>query len=134
MVSFIFPCHDLFPIFVLIGKRHVVTGPLRLIRAHNDHPSIHCLEELASLLVPEYVFFVSQDDKAPVLTGMTATNKQTPLLMHVEHKISLPDHDWVVAARHKLIPSVYATVVIQPDGLGRAKAVGYSEPTYVSKR
>ena len=34
----------------------------------------------------------------------TAANKQSPLLMHVEYKVKLPD--WVIASRHKLIPSV----------------------------
>lgn len=96
--------------------------------------TIHRLEELASLLGPSHVCFISQDDKARVPIGLTAANKQAPLLMHVEYKVSLPDHDWVVAARHKLIPSVYAGVTIQPDGMGRSEAVGYSGPTYVAIR
>lgn len=48
--------------------------------------------------------FLSQDDKARVVIGLAAANKQAPILMHVEYKVSLPDHDWVVAQRHKLIP------------------------------
>lgn len=101
------------------GKRHVSTVPVKLIRAQNDHHSKHpdgffCtatinrLEEVASLLGPEEVFFLSQDDKCRVPIGLTAANKQAPLLMHLEYRIQLPDHDWVVAAGHKLIPSVYA--------------------------
>ncbi|GBL86296.1 hypothetical protein AVEN_132017-1 [Araneus ventricosus] len=54
--------------------------------------------------------------------------------MHVEYKVSLPDHNLVVAARNKLIPSVYAGIDIQKDGLGRIEAVGYSVPTYVAIR
>ncbi|GBN23433.1 hypothetical protein AVEN_219086-1 [Araneus ventricosus] len=54
--------------------------------------------------------------------------------MHVEYKVSLPDHNWVVAARHKLIPSVYAGIDIQKDGLGRIEAIGHSSPTYVAIR
>lgn len=130
---------------ILTGKRHVVTVPVKLLRAQNDHhakhvdtafcaATIHRLEELASLLGPKAVFFLSQDDKARVPIGLTAANKQAPLLMHVEYRVTLPDHDWVVASRHKLIPSVYAGVVIQPDGLGRAEAVGYSGPTYIAVR
>jgi len=38
--------------------------------------------------------------------------------MHIEYRISLPDHDWVVADQHKLIPSEYARIRIMPDGLG----------------
>ena len=96
--------------------------------------TIHRLEELASICGPDFVCFLSQDDKCRVPIGLTAANKQAPLLMHVEYRVRLPDHDWVVAARHKLIPSVYAGVIIQPNGLGRAEAVGYSGPTYVAIR
>ena len=38
--------------------------------------------------------------------GITAANKQAPLLMHVDYKATLLDHDSVVAGGHKLIPSV----------------------------
>lgn len=48
--------------------------------------------------------------------------------------MSLPDHDFVVAARHKLIPSVYAAINIAPNGLGTREAVGYTGPTYVAIR
>ncbi|GBP58990.1 hypothetical protein EVAR_14991_1 [Eumeta japonica] len=43
---------------------------------------------------PAQVFFVSQDDKAQVPIGVTASNKQALLLMHMEYRIKLPDHDW----------------------------------------
>ena len=48
--------------------------------------------------------------------------------------MKLPDHDWVIAARHKLIPSVYAGIIIKPDMMGRPEAVSYSGPTYISIR
>ena len=54
--------------------------------------------------------------------------------MHVEYKINLPDHDWVVAARHKLIPSVYAGIEIHRNGLGNRDAVGFSGPTFIAIR
>ena len=78
--------------------------------------------------------FISQDDKCRVLIGVTAANKQSPLLMHVEYRISLPDHDWVVADQHKLIPSVYAGIGIMPDGLGNKEAVSYYGSTYIAIR
>ena len=129
----------------LEGKRHVSTVPVKLIRAQNDehvkHPdgtfctaTINSLEELASLLGPEQVCFISQDDKARVPIGTTAANKQCPLLMHVEYKVKFPDHDWVIAPRHKLIPSVYAGIEIATGGFGKADAVRYSGPTYISIR
>jgi len=62
------------------------------------------------------VFFLSQDDKP-------AANKQSPIRMHLEYRIQLPDHDWVVAERHKLIPSVYAACIV------KSSHVSYSGPT-----
>ena len=86
------------------------------------------------MLGPKEVCFISQDDKARVPIGLTAANKQAPLLMHVEYRVTLPDHDWVVASRHKLIPSVYAGIEIQKDGLGKPEAVTYAGPTYIAIR
>ncbi|CAH2100804.1 unnamed protein product [Euphydryas editha] len=127
------------------GRRHVSTVPVKLIRAQTDHhkshldskfaeTSIHYLENIASILGPNQVFFISQDDKARVPIGVTAANKQAPLLMHMEYRIKLPDHDWVIAERHKLIPSVYVGIKITSSMLGQPQAVGYSGPTYIAIR
>ena len=99
------------------GKRHVNTVPVRLLRAENDSHSrhtdtsfasatIHSLEEIASLLGQKEVTFLSQDAKARVPIGITVANKQAPLMMHVEYKVRLPDHDFVKAPSHKLVPDV----------------------------
>lgn len=77
---------------------------------------------------------ISQDDKSRVPIGLTAANKQAPLLMHLEYKVTLPDHDWVVAPRHKLIPSVYAGIKIEDGKIGDPKTVTYSGPTYIAIR
>lgn len=66
--------------------------------------------------------------------GVTAAKKQSPLLMHLEYRVSLPDHDWVVAEKHKLIPSVYAGIEIREKGMGKPEAVTYSGPTYIAIR
>jgi len=50
--------------------------------------------------------------------------------MHLEYKVKLPDHDFAVATRHKLIPSVYAACTINPVKF--TDAVSYSGPTYVA--
>ncbi|KAG5891686.1 hypothetical protein JTB14_020103 [Gonioctena quinquepunctata] len=92
------------------------------------------LETITSVLGPDSVTFLSQDDKAHVPIGLTAANKQAPLLMHVEYKVSLPDHDFVIASRHKLIPSVYALCEVKPNEMGRPEAVSYSGPTYIAIR
>ncbi|KAJ8684545.1 hypothetical protein QAD02_020337 [Eretmocerus hayati] len=86
------------------------------------------------MLGPGQVGFISQDDKAKVPIGLTAAKKQAPLLMHVEYMVNLLDHDFVIAARHELIPSVSAGIVIKPNGLGSPEAVSYSDPTYISIR
>ncbi len=52
----------------------------------------------------------------------------------MEYRIHLPDHDWVIAERHKLIPSVYAGIRIEQNAMGRPDGVSYSEPTYISLR
>ena len=53
--------------------------------------------------------------------------------MHMEYKVALP-HDWVVAAKHKLIPLVYAAINIKPDCLGSPESITYSSPTYIAIR
>lgn len=92
------------------------------------------IESVTSVLGPDQVFFWSQDDKARVPLGITAANAQAPILMHMEYRVRLPDHDFVVAERHKLIPSVYACIEIRREGEGNPSAVSYSGPTYVAIR
>ena len=46
--------------------------------------------------------------------------------MHVEYCVSLLDHDWVVAVRHKLVPPVHSGSEIQSNCMGNREAVGYS--------
>lgn len=46
----------------------------------------------------------------------------------MDYRVQLPDHDFVVASKHKLIPSVYAALKIEND------AVSYSGPTYIALR
>ena len=73
--------------------------------------------------------FISVDDKSRVPIGLTAAHKQAPLMMHLEYEVKLPDHDFVKASRHKLIPSVNAIGDIGPDG-----EVTYSGPTFIKIR
>ena len=103
------------------GKRHRNVAPVKLSQPENSHhkyhistkfahASIRYLEEIASFLGPEEVTFHSQDDKAKVPIGIPAAKKHVPLLMHLEYKVQLPDHDFVVAANHKLIPSIIGVI------------------------
>ncbi|CAF1589952.1 unnamed protein product, partial [Didymodactylos carnosus] len=121
------------------GKRHVTTVPVKLIRAQNTmrhcHPdsrlaaaSIEYLKDLASLFGSQCTLVLSQDDKARVPLGLPAAKKQAPILMHLEYRVQLPDHDFVIAEKHKLIPSVYAVLTF------KNKLLSYSGPTYIGIR
>lgn len=52
----------------------------------------------------------------------------------MEYRVKLPDHDWVVGSRHKLIPSVYAIITVNKNGGGETDAVTYSGPTFIAIR
>ena len=122
------------------GKRHVTKTPVKLISAknskHKNHPctnfakaTTNALEELAGLLGPREVAFHSQDGKAKVLIEITAASMQAPLLMDMEYKVILSDHDSVAASQHKLIPSVIADMQLRENDFS-GDAVTYTGPTY----
>ena len=77
--------------------------------------------------------FHSEDDKAKVSIGITAASKQAPLLMHIEYKVILPDHDYVVASQHKLIPSVIGDIQVRENDFS-GDIVTYSGPKYCAIR
>lgn len=54
--------------------------------------------------------------------------------MHMNYRIQLPDHDWVVGEKHRLIPSVYGFINIKENLLEDHKAVTYSGPTFIAIR
>lgn len=121
------------------GKRHITTVPVKLIKAsavgrkkHQDShfamATVNYLKDLSVVLGSGPVFFLSQDDKCRIPIGLPAATKQTPFLMSMEARVILPDHDFVVASKHKLIPSVYAAAKISQT------SVTYSGPTYISIR
>ena len=87
------------------GKRHVHTGPVKLccpqnnqrkphIDAHFAMASVKYTRDLAERSSDEHVFFLSQDDKARVPIGLPVSKKQDVMLMHLEYKVSFPDHDF----------------------------------------
>ena len=51
--------------------------------------------------------FTSNDNKARVPSGLTAADFQAPILVHIEYKVKLMDHDFVIGWQHKLIAPVY---------------------------
>ena len=126
-------------------KRHVTTAPVKLYKSQNSnhasHPStkfarasIRSIEELAAVLGHAEVTFHSQDGKAKVPIGLTAANKQAPMLMHMEYQVTLPDHDFVVAPKHKLIPSVIGDMKLVKSKDLTNDAVTYSGAKYIGIR
>lgn len=92
--------------------------------------TIRHLEEVAEFLGPKEVTFYSQDDKVKVPIGLTAANKQVPLMMHIKYKVKLLDPDFVIVKQLRLVTSVIGNVhvkakVLSPD------AVTNSEPKYL---
>ena len=91
------------------------------------------MEELPGILGPKQIIFHSQDDKAKVVLGIPAATKQSPILMHMQYQVRLPDHEFVVANMHKLIPSVIGDMAIKGKTLSN-NAVTYSGPNYIGIR
>ena len=86
------------------------------------------MKDVANIYGEKNVTVVSQDDQAKVELGQAAAKEQGPILMKVDYQVRLPDHDWSVGPRHKLIPSVYAGLVFK-DG-----KLSYSGPTFIAIR
>ena len=121
------------------GKRHFSTVNVRLCKPQNTqrkgHPdghfasaSVKMAKDLANLF-SAHSFFLSQDDKARVPIGLPISKKQTAFLMHLDYKVTLPDHDFPIGENHKLIPSVYAACLHDKEG-----SISYSGPTHVAIR
>ncbi|CAF1381709.1 unnamed protein product [Rotaria sordida] len=100
------------------GHRHVNTAPVRLHHAQNDDHERHKDGHFATATV---------HDKCKVPLGLPAAKIQEAMLIHMNYRIYLPHHDWIVAPRHQLIPSVYAACLLSEDG-----DLGYSGPTYIA--
>ena len=126
------------------GKRHITTANVKLKRAENEehrqHPdakfakaTFDSLMTLASTLGPYDVACISLDDKAKVPLGLPAANKQSTILMNLEYRVKLPDHDFVIASGHKLTPSVIPGLDISSSKLLNG-SVSYSGPTYIGIR
>ena len=127
------------------GKRNVTTAPVKLYKSQNpkhaSHPSIKftrasigSLEELAEILGPAEVTFQSQDDKAKVPIGLTATNEQAPMLIHMDYQVTLSDHDFAVVPKYKLIPSVIGDTKLVKSKDLKNDTVTYSGATYIGIR
>ena len=102
---------------------------IKVIYAQSLLELLNVLEELAGLLGPGDVTFYSQDDKAKVLIGLLAASKQPPLSIHMEYKVTLPDHSYVITPQNMLISSVIRDIRI-PEKDFSGDNVTYSIPMY----
>lgn len=127
------------------GKKHIHSVPVKLRRPENTERKGHAnanfafatkgyFKSIASIFGPDAVFVLSIDDKAKVPIGLAAANKQAPLLMCLEYSVRLPDHDFVIAGRHKLTPSVYAACAVKASSRHAEMEICYSGPTYIAVR
>lgn len=93
-------------------------------------------KEFVCYLGAQQCIYGGSDDEARVPLGIPAASKQQKVLMSMEHKVKLPDHDYVVAEKHKLIPSVtgYRTINNEINFTNKASGIKYSGPTYVAVR
>ena len=95
---------------------------------------IRSVEELAAILDPAKLTFHSQDRKTKVRIGLTAANKQAFMFIHMEYQVTLPDHDFVVAPKDKLIPSVIGDMKLVKSKDLTNDGVTYSGATYIGIR
>lgn len=75
-----------------------------VLDGHFATATIRYIKDLAGIFGNDVVFFLSQDDKCKVPIGLPAAKVQAPMLMHLDYRVRLPDHDWTVAPRHQLTP------------------------------
>ena len=83
---------------------------------------------------PGEVTFHPQDDKAKAHIALIAASKQPPILIHMEYQVTLPDHDFVVAPKHKLIPYFTDDMKLVKIKDLTNHAVTYSGATYIDIR
>ena len=109
------------------GYRHVQTVPVKLIQPENNlrkknkdrmfaKSYMDDLINVCKFFGPQSVLFLWNDNKTSVALGLSAASLQAPILMHMEYKVRLPDHNFVVGPRHTLIPSVYGVRKIKENG------------------
>ena len=82
----------------------------------------------------ESVFVVSIGNKAKVSLGITAATRQAPLVMHMEYEVRLPDNDFVVASKQKLMASVYAAYEIQTTSARSQSEISHTRLCHIAIR
>ena len=121
-------------------KRHMKTVPVKILKPEASlrkrnvdrgfaKSFIDDMFEVANIFGALATLFLSNDDKASVPLGLAAASLQALILMHLSYKVTLLDHDFVVGAKHKQIPSVYGVCEITSQG-----KVSYAGGTFIRIR
>ena len=66
--------------------------------------------------------------------GMLAALKQSPILMHMDSQVHMPDHDNAVSSMHKLIHFGIGDIQIKEKKTFSEEAVAYSGAAYFGVR
>ena len=63
--------------------------------------------DIAEVFPAELILYISHDDcQVKILLKVIISKKKTVILMHLENKVTLPDHNFLVGMQHKLMPPV----------------------------
>jgi hypothetical protein len=74
---------------------------------HYCRASVKQLKDIASYLVPDVCVLISQDDKAKIPLGVAAVSRTFHCFQSISSPLTVPDHDFPIANKHKIIPSFY---------------------------
>ena len=88
------------------------------------------MHDLVEIFGPEAAVYLSQDDKSAVHIGIVAAKRQSTMLMNMQCRVRLPDHDFSVGSRHLLCPSVIAHCKVEQT----TGDDGYTGETYIGVR
>ena len=127
------------------GKRHVEYVPVKLrpqtghAKQHTDSKfagaSIKYVKELASVLGPQVVGYVVQDDRCRV--GFKTSGESNSEHMVLEYKVTTSDNEALklkASNRNKMILSLYGACQINKNGMGDEEQVTRVGPSYIAVR
>ncbi|CAF2717357.1 unnamed protein product [Rotaria sp. Silwood2] len=124
------------------GKKHVLTVPVRLRKMQGIEPlpkhedshftaaSWRHIKDLAGIFGNDCVLYLTQNTKAKVSIGRPSAKGQSPLIMHLDYKMSSIDSQLnSTVSNHQLTSCIYAASIIDEAGL-----ITNAGPTYISIR
>ncbi|GES95891.1 hypothetical protein GLOIN_2v1766467 [Rhizophagus clarus] len=102
------------------AQRHHHPTQIRFAAVRRDEMNSHvdehyCLASVKgvksfAMAFPQDVLIISQDDKAKVPLGMAAVGRTFKTIQTTNEPVSVPNHNFPKAAKHKLVLSVYLLI------------------------